>query len=346
MKGGETAVDGTHDPGVEAARDRAATLSPIASHAVAAQHERDGAGALVYVGTAGWTDRTLTAPGVFYPPKTGSPEARLRYYASRFSMVEVDATYYALQPPETADRWVERTPPDFRFCVKAHALLTGHPSEPRRLPTDLQSALPTALVNKSRVYADDLPEEILTEVRRRFVQMVTPLAEAGRLGAVVFQMPPWVGPSRANARVVAALRDGFGDLPVAVEFRNRLWMADALRDRTVALLTRHALAYVMVDAPPGLESSMPPEVVVTSPAVAMVRLHGRRVETWERPGVSVAERYRYLYDRTQLREWIPRVSAAARESKYVHVVFNNCYGNYGTTNALEFVDLLHAAAAD
>jgi uncharacterized protein YecE (DUF72 family) len=333
--------EATHDPGVEVARERAATLAGLASQVVAIP-----GGAQVYVGTAGWTDRTLTTAGVFYPAKTTSAEARLRYYASRFSMVEVDATYYALQPPETAVRWVERTPPDFRFCVKAHALLTGHPSEPHRLPTDLQDALPSALARKSRVYADDLPEEVLTEVRRRFVQMVVPLAEAGKLGAVVFQMPPWVGPSRANARMVAALRDGFGDLSTAVEFRNRAWMTDPFRERTLALLERHGLSYVMVDAPPGLESSMPPDVAVTAPAVAMVRLHGRRVDTWERAGASVADRYRYLYDRDQLREWVPRVIAATQASPYVHVVFNNCYGNYGTTNALEFVDLLRTAMVD
>jgi uncharacterized protein YecE (DUF72 family) len=335
--------EATHDPGVDAARARATALPAVAPQPIDVP-----GGAPIYVGTAGWTDRTLTTAGVFYPPNATSAEARLRYYASRFSMVEVDATYYALQPPDTARRWVERTPPGFRFSVKAHALLTGHPSEPQRLPSDLRRALPTALANKHRVYAEDLPDDIMSEVRRRFIEMVTPLDEAGRLGTLVFQLPPWVGPARANARMVAGLRDGFGDLPLAVEFRNRLWMGDVFRERTLALLARHALAYVMVDAPPGLDSSMPPDVAVTTPAVAMVRLHGRRVDTWERAGVSVADRYRYLYDRGQLGEWVPRVIAAAGTEglQGIHVAFNNCYGNYGTTNAIEFVDLLRTATAD
>jgi uncharacterized protein YecE (DUF72 family) len=72
----------------------------------------------------------------------------------------------------------------------------------------------------------------------------------------------------------------------------------------------------------------------------MVRLHGRNAETWEAKGVPTVERYRYLYDRRQLDAWVPKVTDAAAEATHVHVVFNNCYANYGTTNALEFAALL------
>ena len=61
-------------------------------------------------------------------------EERLGYYASRFPLVEVDATYYALPSRRTAELWVERTPPDFTFDIKAHALMTGQPTETKRLP--------------------------------------------------------------------------------------------------------------------------------------------------------------------------------------------------------------------
>jgi uncharacterized protein YecE (DUF72 family) len=190
----------------------------------------------------------------------------------------------------------------------------------------------------------------MTEVRRRFANGVAPLATAGRLGALVFQFPPWFGPSRENADVVIATKEGLGDLPIAIEFRNHSWLSDRLRERTFSLLERNWLAYVMVDGPQGMRSSMPPDVAVTSPFVALVRMHGRRTDTWEKRGVSVAERYRYLYDRGQLEEWVPRVEAAAAQVKEphfqgVHVVFNNCYGNYGTTNALEFLSMLASAHA-
>jgi len=76
----------------------------------------------------------MTAAGVFYPPEASSAEERLRYYASRFPVVEVDATYYALPQEQMSQRWVERTPEGFVFDVKAHALMTGQPTETKRLP--------------------------------------------------------------------------------------------------------------------------------------------------------------------------------------------------------------------
>jgi uncharacterized protein YecE (DUF72 family) len=85
---------------------------------------------------------------------------------------------------------------------------------------------------------------------------------------------------------------------------------------------------------------VPPLAAVTSPDLAVLRLHGRRRATWEAPGVPTVERYRYLYDETELADWVPRVAEAAGSAQRVHVLFNNCYGNYGTTNAAEFSKLL------
>jgi uncharacterized protein YecE (DUF72 family) len=56
--------------------------------------------------------------------------------------------------------------------------------------------------------------------------------------------------------------------------------------------------------------------------------------------VSVADKYRYLYDRDELAGWIPHVLDVAEKAEETHVVFNNCYANYGTTNALEMSALL------
>jgi uncharacterized protein YecE (DUF72 family) len=100
------------------------------------------------------------------------------------------------------------------------------------------------------------------------------------------------------------------------------------------------MAYVVVDEPQGLASSVPPVVAVTSSELAIVRMHGRRSDQWERRGASVADKYRYLYDREQLETWAPRVAEVAAQAKQTRVVFNNCYGNYGTTNALELTAML------
>src|SRR4051812_31547108 len=104
--------DSLHDPGPASAATRAATERN-------ARPLRRGRGEL-RVGTAGWTDRTLTARGVFYPDDAKTPEARLRYYASRFPMVEADMGFYAIPDRQTTERWVERTDADFTFNLKAH----------------------------------------------------------------------------------------------------------------------------------------------------------------------------------------------------------------------------------
>jgi uncharacterized protein YecE (DUF72 family) len=116
-------TDNVHDPGPDAA---AATFDG-ASDVAANPFEIKGGGA-IRIGTASWTDPTMTASGVFYPSGADSAEERLQFYASRFPLVEVDATYYSLPVRRTSELWVERTPPDFTFDIKAHALMTGQPT--------------------------------------------------------------------------------------------------------------------------------------------------------------------------------------------------------------------------
>ena len=64
----------------------------------------------VRVGTASWTDKTLIACGRFYPRTATTAEARLRFYATQFPLVEVDSSYYALPTPDVAALWALRTP--------------------------------------------------------------------------------------------------------------------------------------------------------------------------------------------------------------------------------------------
>jgi uncharacterized protein YecE (DUF72 family) len=330
----------THDPGVESARERAEALRPGVPGAERAA--AGPAGHRILVGTAGWTDRTLTASGVFYPPRTTTAEARLRYYASRFPMVEVDSTYYALPARRMAEYWVERTPSDFVFDVKAFALMTGHPAETKRLPPAVRDLLPPALAAKTRLYPKDFPREALDAIWTEFRDALAPLHEAGKLGAVLLQYPRWFLPNSGTKDAILEARDRLNGLPCAIEFRNRRWFTPHTADRTLRFLEDHDLPLVVVDEPQGLESSVPPVVAATASSLAVVRLHGRRDDLWEKPGVSTTERYRYLYDQRELAEWVPRVTDLARKATATHVVFNNCYANYGTTNASEMRDLLAA----
>src|SRR3954466_783234 len=110
-----------HDPGSDEAKSRAlgdASARPIVRN-----------GTEIRIATASWTDKTMTARGVFYPDDAKTPEARLRYYATRFPLVEADMGFYAIPDRQTTERWVERTDDQFVFNLKAHALMTGHATD-------------------------------------------------------------------------------------------------------------------------------------------------------------------------------------------------------------------------
>lgn len=328
-----------HDPGTDAARARVEGADRP-KRALA----RIG-GTEIRFGTASWTDPSLLAPGVFYPDRINTPEARLKYYASIFSVVEVDSSYYALPTPRMAELWVDRTPDDFVFDIKAFGWMTGHAADTERLPRSLKEALPNDLASRKRLYAKDVPRDIREEAWRLFADAVRPLHEAQKLGAVFLQYPSWVRPAEHSAEVLARARRRLGDLPIAVEFRHGEWLSTKVRERTLALLRDNGMSYVIVDEPQGFASSVPPETAITSRRLAVVRLHGRRGETWEKPGTPVLERFRYLYGEEELQPWVPKLVEIAGESEQVHVVFNNCYGNYGTTNALEMSGLVQNASA-
>jgi len=294
----------------------------------------------VCVGTASWTDKTLLESRAFYPPSVRTPEQRLRYYARHFPMVEVDASYYAIPSVRNAEAWVARTPADFVFGVKAYAALTRHPFEPRRLDRDLQAELPSALRRESRLYPRDVPAPVLDAIWDRFRAALEPLRAGGKLGYVLFQMPPWFGPTGEHRAYLEALAERLPRLPVAVEFRQPLWMSARLQERTLALLRDRGFLYVAVDEPQGTRASVPPVAETTSKVAAIVRFHGRRQETWTTPGVGTSERFRYRYDLDELREWVPRIHALARQAGRVYVAMNNCYREYAVQNAKELAGLL------
>jgi uncharacterized protein YecE (DUF72 family) len=294
-------------------------------------------GCTVYVGVASWTDPTITARGVFYPDDARSAEGRLRYYSSQFPLVEVDTTFYALPARQTAVNWADRSTPGFVFDIKANALMTGHASEVARLPIELRDSLPSSLAGERRVYAKDLPSELDDEVWRIFRDALEPLHGSGKLGAVFLQYAPWVVPTRDSPAMLERVRERLGDIPIAVEFRNAAWLSDRLRGRTWDLLAKLGLSYTMVDEPQGTPTSIPPLLHVTRRELAVIRLHGQRADTWAKRGVPAVEKYRYLYSDAELDLWAGHVVDLAKTTERLHVVFNNCYANYGVTNAAELI---------
>ncbi len=327
---------------------RARALPERAAGPPAAGTDGVGAGAGVkrharlLTGTCSWTDPTLIESG-WYPDKVkDKPDERLRHYAERFSLVENDASYYALPGPKQAQLWTDRTPDDFVMSFKAFAPMTTHPTDPKRLPKDLREALTTAVQAKKRVYPKDLPRDVQDEIFTRFWVALEPLRKAGKLGAILLQYPDWFPISRANKDEILRARERLPDDRIAVEFRNATWLSERDREETLAFLRKHGLTYVAVDEPQGFPSSIPPVAAVTSEDLAIVRFHGRNAETWKKPGLTAAERFNYRYTLEELTEWLPKIEELASEAKEVHLLMNNCYGDKAVRNAEDLGELLDA----
>lgn len=294
--------------------------------------------------TGGWADRTLVHDSPFYPKTAKTPEARLRHYASEFSLVEVDATYYALLGADVVGRWIAWTSESFRFDVKAHPVVTGHPVDVARLPRDLQAACDAAGLGR-RVYPEKLPVEIRSEIEARFSASLEPLRSAGKLEAMLAQFPPWFAATRGNARRLEDVADRWGTLPLAVEFRHKSWLEESRRERVFSLLRELGMSYVSVDQPPSRTGGLPNVIAVTNPKLAVVRFHGRNREAWDKKGVSVLEKFDYLYRPSELGAWVAPLRKLASEAETVHAVFNNCVRNYAVLNAKDLAFLLDEPAA-
>ena len=271
----------------------------------------------------------------WYPPEAGTPEKRLRYYARQFPLVEVDATYYALPAEQTATAWVARTPAAFTFDVKAFSLFTQHPTRVAALPTDLRPAVEKT--GKDRVYLKDVDPSVTDQAWDRFLAALEPLREAGKLGTILLQFPPWFPISRRNKEYIAACAERVAPRRVCVEFRNRTWMTDDNQRETLDFLSAHRLPYVCVDMPQGHRDSIPPVVAVTDPGLAVVRLHGHS-DKWD--SKDIHERFGYRYTTGELTDWAAKVAALARDADGTHVLFNNCYRDYAQVNAQQLAALL------
>jgi uncharacterized protein YecE (DUF72 family) len=142
----------------------------------------------------------------FYPAKLPSKEF-LRYYATRLNSVEINYTFHRLPTTNTLEGWIESTPPEFAFAVKAHQRIT---------------------------HIQRLKESEFTEA---FFGAVDPLRTSGRLGPILFQLPPNL---KKDAPLLAAFLEKLpSDFRCAFEFRNTSWLDDEvyrlLEQKRVAL---------------------------------------------------------------------------------------------------------------
>lgn len=291
----------------------------------------------IKTGISSWAERSLLSVG-FYPPGT-KPNARLSYYASHFSIVENDSAYYAVPSVDQTQSWVRQTHLGFTMNVKAFALLTGHYTEPRRLPEDLRRSLPESVEPTRRIYPKDLGPVVMAEVARRFRQAIEPLHAGGRLGLVLFQYPVWFGRSPEHEAELGRIRRIVPDCQPAVEFRNQTWMSERNRERTLSILRANGLVYTCVDEPQGFASSMPPVIAATGD-IALLRFHGRNRAQWNQKSARASDRFAYLYSSAELAEWVPKIRDLAGRVRDVHIILNNCYLDYAVVNARQMRAML------
>jgi uncharacterized protein YecE (DUF72 family) len=294
----------------------------------------------ILIGTSSWTDPTLIKDGNFYPPGTTSAEARLKFYASKFPLVEVDSTYYFPPSERNSELWIERTPSAFTFNIKAYSLLTGHPTRPESLYKDIAAELPNEVMEKRRLYHDKLPDDAMDEAWERFRLALYPLHSAGKLGAVLFQFPQWFVISKKSKAYIEECAARLPDYRVAVELRHKSWMEERNVEETLSFLEERNMPFVCVDMPQGFDSSLPPIAATTAKDLAMVRFHGRDPKAWASKEETASARFRYDYSREELAEWTPKIEQLASETRETHVLMNNCYRDFAIRSARELGDLL------
>ncbi|HEU5476215.1 MAG TPA: DUF72 domain-containing protein [Gaiellaceae bacterium] len=273
--------------------------------------------ATIRIGTCSWADEALSK--WFYPPKLPAKE-RLAWYAEHFDTVEVDSTFYRLPSESVVQGWAERTPDGFTMHIKAFGLMTRHPVKAEVLPEDLRAELPV----DERGRVDRPPRELRGEVFRRFLEALEPLRAVGKLGGILFQLPPYVVYKELSLEYLEWAREQLGEDEMLVEFRHRSWLDDGHRAESLAFLERIGAAYVVVDAPRSETArNLIPTVVATTSPTAYVRFHGRNLATWNKRGGSAAERFDYLYSDEELGEWVGPLQELAGQAQQAFAFFNN-----------------------
>jgi uncharacterized protein YecE (DUF72 family) len=284
----------------------------------------------ILVGTASWTDKTLLASG-WYPASADTPEKRLGYYATQFPLVEVDSTYYSPPSEATAALWAGRTPEGFVFNIKAFSLLTGHPTQVAKIYKDLRPE-----TDKKNIYPDDLSPQAYEDVWDRFLSALDPLVDAGKLGAILFQFPPWFVIKRSNKDYLVEVAKRCAPHRAVIELRHESWFKGDSQTETLEFLRKHNLPFVAVDMPQGHKSSVPPVLEATSD-LAVMRFHGHS-DKWT--SKNIYEKFGYDYPEQELAQWVPKLEKLSQQAAQLHVLMNNCRDDFAQRNGSQLRKLL------
>ena len=198
--------------------------------------------------------------------------------------------------------WADRTPDGFVMHVKAFGLMTRHPVKLEQVPPELRDGLPVD--ERGRVDRPD--REMRGAVFREFLEALEPLREAGKLGGILFQMPPYVVWKPSSLDYLEWARDQVGDDAMLFEPRHRSWFAEDVRAELLRWLEQRAdVLGRRSTRRRSMRRNVPATLVAATSPLAYVRFHGRNAGTWNSRGGSAAQRFDYLYGEDELREWVP-----------------------------------------
>ena len=265
----------------------------------------------VFIGTSGWSypKGEGTWKGYFYP---SGKINELEYYSQFFNTVEVNSSFYRPPNPGFAENWAKRTPRGFLFTVKLWQKFT-HP----------------------KMYEEATGEEAAISQKDvdQFKQSIEPLANSGKLGALLAQFPPSFKNDKYGQQIILAVIRTFGSYRLAVELRHRSWSDDMDFSQ---LLRDNNVSWVHIDEPK-FQSSVASELPQTSD-VAYSRFHGRNKEMWWQGNNET--RYKYLYSQDEINELAEKIKAVSSHAKYAFALFNNHWQGYAPRNAVDMMKAL------
>ncbi|XQY91304.1 DUF72 domain-containing protein [Metabacillus sp. HB246100] len=267
----------------------------------------------IQIGLTGWGDHDS-----LYSSSTHSSK-KLQEYAAHFPTVEIDASFYAIQPIRNSEKWIKETPEKFQFIMKAYQGMTGH-------------------------LRGEIPFKDKTEMFEAFLNSIEPLKQANKLAMVLFQFPPWFGCSRENVSYLKWCKEQMRDTEVALEFRHRSWFTPPYYEKTLQFMVEEKWIHSIVDEPQAGERSIPTVLHPTTRHKTLIRLHGRNIHGWNKPssGDNWRDvRYLYNYNKEELLQWKEYVETLQKQTNQLYMLFNNNSGGDAATNAKEMLKLFN-----
>jgi uncharacterized protein YecE (DUF72 family) len=226
----------------------------------------------------------------------------------------------------------------FVFNIKPFALMTQHPAEMSRLPKQLREMVPAEERGNRQLTRPS--KEVVDKAFQMFWSAMAPLREAGKLGMLAFQFPPYFIPKPANFDYLASLPERLPGASIAIEFRHPSWVRDATRrTATMNFLRSHGLYYTSIDAPE--DSSIVPSFIEATGDQVYVRFHGRTARTGSNATLRRPSGSKYLYSERELQSLAKGFGNLEQQGvKSAYAIFNNCYQNFGIMNATTMAAIL------